>query len=157
MSRYFRHSIPFVSMLCLLFALTLSARAQDQSQIEAKDDPSFQDYKGVRLGMSADETRQKLGDPQDKSDVQDFYAVSDKETVQVSYDAQHKVAAIAIMYLDASKAPTSKSVLGSELTAGADGRMYRLVRYPKVGYWVSYSRTAGDSPLITVMMQKYKP
>ena len=61
------------------------------------------------------------------------------------------------MFLDPDKAPASKAVLGTELPAGADGRMYRLVRYPKVGYWVSYSRTAGDSPLITVMMQKYKP
>jgi len=158
MSRYFRRSVTFVSfILCLFFALTLCARAQEQSQIEAKDDPTFQEYKGVRIGMSADEARQKLGDPQDKSDVQDFYAVSDKETVQVSYDAQHKVLAIAIMYLDPTKAPAPKAVLGSELPTNADGRIYRLVRYPKVGYWVSYSRTAGDAPLVTVMMQKYKP
>jgi len=158
MSRYFRHSSTFISIiLCLLFALTLCARAQEQSQIDAKDDPTFHDYKGVSLGMSADEARRKLGTPQDKSDAQDFYTVSDKETVQVSYDAQHNVAAIAIMFLDPDKAPASKAVLGAELPAGADGRMYRLVRYPKVGYWVSYSRTAGDSPLITVMMQKYKP
>ena len=61
------------------------------------------------------------------------------------------------MYLDADKAPAPKAVLGAELTANPDGRIYRLVRYPKVGYWVSYSRTAGDSPLVTVMMQKYKP
>ena len=122
-----------------------------------KDEPRFHDYKGVRIGMSADEARQKLGTPQDKSDQQDFYAVSDKETVQVSYDAQHNVAALAVMYLDADKAPAPKAVLGAELTANPDGRIYRLVRYPKVGYWVSYSRTAGDSPLVTVMMQKYKP
>ncbi|HYX40340.1 MAG TPA: hypothetical protein VE821_01520 [Pyrinomonadaceae bacterium] len=158
MSRYFRHSSTFVPfILCLLFALPLCARAQEQSQIDAKDDPTFHDYKGVHLGMSADEARQKLGTPQDKSDQQDFYAVSDKETVQVSYDAQHNVAAIAIMFLDADKAPAPKAVLGAELTANPDGRIYRLVRYPKVGYWVSYSRTAGDAPLVTVMMQKYKP
>jgi len=27
------------------------------------------------------------------------------------------------------------------------------VRYPKAGYWVSYNRTAGNSPMITITMQ----
>lgn len=150
--------VPFV--LCLLCALTLGTlprgvAAQDQD--EGKGDPVFTDYKGVHIGMSADETRHKLGTPADKSDAQDFYTFSDDETAQVSYDAQHNVAALAIFYVGAGKAPVCKSVLGTELTAKTDGSMYRLVRYPKAGYWVSYSRTAGDSPLVTVMMQRYKP
>jgi hypothetical protein len=28
------------------------------------------------------------------------------------------------------------------------------VRYPKEGYWVSYSRTAGDTPIISITIQK---
>ena len=134
------------------------ARAQqEQSQIEAKDDPVFSEYKGVRLGMTAAEARQKLGVPQDQSDTLDFYSFSDNETAQISYNAQHQVMAIAVNYVGADKAPVAKAVLGSDLTAKADGSMYRLVRYPKAGYWVSYSRTAGDSPLVTIMMQRYKP
>ena len=146
-----------LALLCALALAGLRARAQEQSQVEAKDDPIFSEYKGVRLGMKADECRQKLGAPQDKGDTQDFYAFSDNETAQVSYDAQHQVAAVAIFFVAADKAPTAKAVLGTDLTAKPDGSMYRLVRYPKAGYWVSYSRTAGDSPLVTIMMQRYKP
>ncbi len=149
-------------LLCCALAVVVvtpeRARAQDQTQTEATDAPVFSEYKGVRIGMPADEARKKLGSPQDKSDAQDFYAFSDgNETAQLSYDAQHLVTSVAIIYLGADKAPACKLVLGAELTAKPDGSMYRLVRYPKAGYWVSYSRTSGDSPLVTVMMQKYKP
>ncbi len=160
MSQHPKHSstiVPFI--LCLLCALTLGAwpRVAAQDQDEAKGDPIFSDYKGVHIGTSADEARRKLGTPQDKSDAQDFYAFSDNETAQVSYDAQHNVASLAVFYVGGQKVPVCKSVLGTELTAKTDGSMYRLVRYPKAGYWVSYSRTSGDSPLVTVMMQRYKP
>ena len=146
-----------LALLCAFTLVGVRALAQDQSQIEAKDDPIFSEYKGVRLGMTADECRHKLGTPQDKGDTQDFYAFSDNETAQVSYNAQHQVTSIAVFYVGADKAPVPKTVLGADLTAKADGTIYRLVRYPKAGYWVSYSRTAGDSPLVTVMMQRYKP
>jgi hypothetical protein len=44
--------------------------------------------------------------------------------------------------------------MGDELEARPDGSLYKLVRYPKAGYWVSYSRTAGNSPIVSVTMQK---
>src|SRR2546423_12952505 len=86
-------------VLCLLLgALALVAGprglAQEQSQTETNDQPVFSEYKGVRLGMTAEEARHKLGSPQDKGDTQDFYAFSDNETAQVAYDAQHQVASI---------------------------------------------------------------
>ncbi len=160
MSQYQKHSSRIVLfVLCLLCAFTLGAlpRVAAQDQAEAKGDPLFSEYKGVHIGTSADEARRKLGTPQDKSDAQDFYAFSDNETAQVSYDAQHNVASLAVFYVGGQKVPVCKSVLGTELTAKTDGSMYRLVRYPKAGYWVSYSRTGGDAPLVTVMMQRYKP
>jgi hypothetical protein len=45
-------------------------------------------------------------------------------------------------------------VLGVELQAKPDGSMYELKRYPDAGYWVSYNRTAGDKPIVTITMQK---
>jgi hypothetical protein len=50
--------------------------------------------------------------------------------------------------------PTAKQVLGAELEAKPDGSIYRMVRYPKAGCWLSYNRTAGNSPLTTVTIQK---
>ncbi len=121
----------------------------------AEAEPPFKEYKGVRIGMEAEEARKKLGSPTDKSDAQDFYLVSEKESVQVMYDREKKVSAIALIYMNAAdKAPMAKSVIGEEIEARPDGSLYKLVRYPKAGYWVSYSRTAGDPPIVSITMQK---
>jgi len=53
----------------------------------------------------------------------------------------------------ASQIPDPKNVVG-ELEIKTDGSAYKLVRYPKAGYWVSYSRTAGKDPTTTITMQK---
>lgn len=46
------------------------------------------------------------------------------------------------------------AVLGEDAAADADGRIYKLVRYPELGYWVAYSRTTGDAPVVSVTMNK---
>ena len=51
-------------------------------------------------------------------------------------------------------APAPAKVLGSEIEAKPDGSMYRMTPYPQAGYWVAYSRTAGDSPMVMITMQK---
>jgi hypothetical protein len=52
---------------------------------------------------------------------------------------------------------TPQQVSGADIDTKPDGSKYRLVRYPKAGYWVSYSRTAGDTPIVTVTIQKLPP
>lgn len=133
-----------------------SAADAPTAKVEPETDaPTFQDYKGVRIGMTAGEARKKLGSPTDKGDTQDFYLVSAKESVQVMYDREKKVSALALIYLNAgANAPTAKAVMGVDLEARPDGSLYKLVRYPKAGYWVSYSRTPGNSPIVSVTMQK---
>jgi hypothetical protein len=120
------------------------------------DQPLFSDFKGVRIGMSTDEARKKLGNPRDKGDEQDFYVFNDTQAVQVFYDKTAKtVTAISIDYMSGANAiPTAKDVIGSEAETRADGSAYKMVRYPKAGFWVSYSKTAGNSPTITVTLQK---
>lgn len=146
-----------LALAALTTAFALPARAaQNGAGAAAKEteQPPFHEYKGVRIGMTADEARKKLGDPTDKGDAQDFYAVNDNETVQVFYDAEKKVHALSIIYMGGSSKPTAKAVIGSEVEANPDGSMHRRVDYPKAGFWVAYSRTAGDSPLVTITMQK---
>jgi hypothetical protein len=46
------------------------------------------------------------------------------------------------------------AVLGTEIETKEDGSMHQLIRYPEAGYWVSYNRTAGESPLVLVTMQR---
>lgn len=54
----------------------------------------------------------------------------------------------------ANAIPSAKDVLGTDADARADGSLYKMLRYPKAGYWVSYNRTAGAEPTTTITMQK---
>ena len=124
-------------------------RNQDEAQ------PVFADFKGVRIGMTADEARKKLGNPKDKGDDLDLYVFNDSEAVQIYYDKAKTVSAISIDFMDGgSGAPPPREVVGGDADARPDGSLYKMVRYPKAGYWVSYSKTAGNSPTVTITMQK---
>lgn len=116
--------------------------------------PIFKAYRGVSIGMSADEVRQKLGKPAEKFDEFDIFVFSDKERARVYYDKDKKARAISVTYVGTSGAPTPTDVLGTEIESKEDGSMHRMVTYPDAGYWVSYSRTGGESPLVMVTMQK---
>ena len=125
------------------------------SESAATQQPPYSDYKGLRIGMSTDEARKKLGQPTQALENQDFYVVSETETVQVFYDATHKITAISVDYLgDQSGAPDSKGIVGANIQVKPDGSMYKLVRYEQLGFWVSFNRTAGVLPIITVTIQK---
>ncbi len=117
--------------------------------------PVYQDFMGVTLGMSTQEVRAKLGDPKDKGERQDFFVFSDSQSAQVVYDDQGKLVVISVDYVGKDgNAPSPESVLGEAVQAKQDGSIYQLKRYPDAGYWVAYSRTAGDNSIVTVTMQK---
>lgn len=119
------------------------------------DKAPFTGYKGVSIGAKTDDVRAKLGDPKDKSDAMDMYIPSDHESVQFYYDASHFVTAIMVTYSgDLTKAPTAKDVFGEDVEPKADGGIFKMVRYPKAGYWISYNRTTGDDAIVSIAMQK---
>jgi len=147
--------------LLVLISLTIcgvsfAQTTRNRTGVTPEEDPVFLDYKGVKIGWLADEVRKKLGNPANKGDEQDLYLFGEKETCQVLYDkATNKVTAISVDFMNgAREVITPKQVFGGEIDSKPDGSMYKLVRYPKAGYWVSYSRTAGDSPIISVTIQK---
>ena len=146
-----------VAVFLIAFS-SVSAQIAAKRVVAASDDDEsalFHDYRGVQLGMTADEVRKKLGDPKDKSDEQDFFIFNDSETAQIVYDKTHKVITISADFLTAGdKVPTAKQIFGGEIEAKADGSVYKMVRFPKAGYWLSYNRTGGTSPLTTVTLQK---
>ena len=155
MSPAYRRVVKLIALAILVVASASVAAAQRASDKKAADKPLFIEYKGVSIGMGMDEARKKLGEPTDKSDVQDFFVFSEKESCQVYYDKVHKVMAVSINYVgDGSGAPLPKVVLGTEIETKADGAMYKMIRYPDSGYWVSYNKTGGEDPLVTVTMQK---
>lgn len=131
-------------------------KAQSSTQQPAAtniNEPVFTGYRGVSIGMTATEIREKLGNPKLKDKSQDLFRFADNESAQFFYDAQEKVYAISIDFTG-NGAPTAREVLGEDITARADGSMYRMKQYPTAGYWVSYSRTNSTPPHITITMQK---
>lgn len=116
--------------------------------------PLYGEYRGVKLGMTADEVRAKLGKAEEKSDAMDFYVFSGTERARVYY-RDGKASAIIATYIGRdAQAPSPAAVLGEEIEAKADGSMYKMTTYPQAGYWIAYSRTAGDSPMVIITMQK---
>lgn len=145
-----------------LLLLLLGAIAKGQTPTHAMktvsapsqmEQPLYREYRGVRLGMTAAETRAKLGEPAMKSNEQDFYVLSQNETTQIAYDAFQKVVTISTDYTGGIGAPDYKSVVGSGLLTRPDGSLFRMVQYPSEGMWVSYNKSAAMVPVVTITIQ----
>ncbi len=151
----------FIAVSILVIALAgfaLTARAQKSRAVTNAEpvgqQPLYMDYKGVRLGMTADEVRAKLGVPVLKDAELDYYVFSDTETAQIAYDANHKAKTISVDYAGGVGAPDFKNVVGTSLEPRANGSQYKVVRYESLGFWVSYNRTAGPVMIVTITIQK---
>jgi len=146
----------FVTVTCALAPIHASAqKGPVKSHPEsAQQQPLYSDYKGVRIGMTAEEVRAKLGKPELAGDDQDYYIVSQTETAQVVYDAAHKAKAISVDYVDGTGAPDFKLVVGPDLQSKPDGSMHKIVFYESLGFWVSYNRSAGSVPMVSITIQR---
>jgi len=144
-----------VTVMLVLANVVAAQTAKKSPGVGPEESPVFQEYRGIQIGWLADEVRKKLGNPADKGDEQDFYKFGDDEQAQIVYDKDtHKVTTISVDFMNNAKgAITPQQVFGADFETKSDGSKHKLVRYPKAGYWVSYSRTAGDSPIITITIQ----
>jgi hypothetical protein len=152
-----------LAFVCGVLALVCGANAKAQAQgtktkgvnayAEGVQEPLYREYRGVRLGMTTEEARAKLGEPALKGDDQDFYVFSRNETAQIAYDAGHKVVTISIDYTGGIGAPDYRTVVGTDLQVRPDGSAYKLVRYEREGYWVSYNKSVGAVPVVTITLQ----
>src|SRR5262249_23080884 len=141
----------------MIAGIALSANAQKArvaGNPEPAQQPLYSEYRGVRLGMTQQEVRAKLGDPVLKDAEMDYFVFSENLTAQVVYDAEHKVRTISVDYSAGLNAPDYRSVVGTDLETRADGSTFKIVRYPAQGFWVSYNRTAGALIIVTITIQK---
>ena len=141
-------------ILLLLLGAIASGHAATQAKKVAREhsqiqQPLYREYRGVRLGMTAAEARAKLGEPAMKSDEQDFYIVSANETAQIAYVGQ-KVVTISTDYTGGAGAPDYKNVVGEELLQKPDGSLFKMVVYDSERFWVSYSKSATLTPIVTI-------
>ena len=153
------------SLVCLSGLLLLMGSANTSAQTqraktkaahaetETTKPGHFKEYRGVRLGMTTDEARAKLGEPTLKGDDQDFYIFPTNESAQIAYNAAHKVVTISADYPGGVGAPDYKAVVGEELERKPDGSMYKMVNFERDGYWVSYNKSSGVTPVVTITLQ----
>lgn len=145
-------------LVIALVGLLLSAGAQTQKARFADNpqppQPLYTDFKGVRLGMTPQEVREKLGNPVLKDEELDYFVLSDTLTAQIAYDTTHKVKTISVDYAGGVGAPDYRAVVGTELDTKPDGSQFKMMRYEAQGLWVSYNRTGGPVLIVTITIQK---
>jgi hypothetical protein len=151
-----------VLVVSLAIAIGLSTEVYGQANASIRSAEAKQaaegkkyDYKGISVGITLDAVRSKLGGPKEKSDEMDQYIFSANETAQVYYNEAKQVRAIMITYSgDLKDAPTAKDVFGEDVAPKADGGVFKMERYPKEGFWISYNRIAGADGIVTIAVQK---
>jgi hypothetical protein len=157
MTNYARAGL--MALTAILTLLLVGAIAYGQrpraaaTTLSAPQQPLFSEYKGIRLGMTASEVRAKLGDPTVKADDQDYYVISQTESAQFAYDKALKIVTISIDYTGPGS-PDYRNVVGASIDQKEDGALYKMVRYETQHFWVSYCRTGGASPTVTITIQK---
>ena len=145
--------------LSLIFSV-LTVQAAFASPVIPQTSPtpeksSYTGYKGLLIGASAAEVRNKLGGPKEKSDTMDLFVISEAESVQFYYGAGQVVTAIMITYCgDLKLAPTPTDIFGEDVAPNAEGGIFKMMRYPKSGFWISYNRTPGSDAVVSIAIQK---
>lgn len=136
---------------------TMAAFAQD-GQTAKQSGPVITDLKGIKIGMTKDEVREKLGKPSTSDKSSMVYTLSKIETAQIGLNSKGNVRTIALIYTDDdADTPKFEDVFGPsvEKVTKKNGSVYKLVRYPSAGFWIAYSRSIIDKkPLTTITMRK---
>jgi hypothetical protein len=167
--RTYKHRLPIVELsyfligLILLVSLCVIAKGQSETQAMKTarahsqiQQPLYNEYRGLRLGMTSTEVRAKLGEPALKSDEQDFYVISPNETAQIAYNREQKVVIISTDYTGGVGAPDYRAVVGEELLQKPDGSLFRMVTYKSEHFWVSYNKSANTVSVVTITISAYK-
>jgi outer membrane protein assembly factor BamE (lipoprotein component of BamABCDE complex) len=153
-SRRFSPGSIIVFLLFIFFAFVITAGAQTPDK---KNLPVWQSYKGVSLGMTADEVRAKLGAAKSEDADGFFYVFSETENAQFLLDKDKKVRTVSVVFTaENTAAPKFAEVFGktAEPEAKPDGSIFKMVKYTDAGYWISYNRMAGEKAMVIVMIQK---
>jgi hypothetical protein len=117
-------------------------------------DAVISEYRGVFIGTDREQIHSKLGKPKDEFKGEDNFEISENEVVRVFYDDANKAKAIVVTYSGKiDSAPKPNDVVGEPVEARPDGGMYKMVRFAEKGFWVSYVKVAGDTPMVIITVQ----
>ena len=104
-SKFIRSTFLLVPAILIVCSIASAQTAQQQevavnskaSTAAASNVPVYADYRGIKIGMVADEVRSKVNGIK-KGDGQDLLTFSEHESAQIYYDDKGKVTAISIDY-----------------------------------------------------------
>ncbi|PYT01741.1 MAG: hypothetical protein DMF63_02540 [Acidobacteria bacterium] len=130
--------------------------AETQANTGAVSPAPMREYHALSLGMSPDDVEALWGKPKIKDEGGFLYNRSDSEMAQIEIGSDKKVSAIAVMFQGGKGAPSLTDVFGAGATADPrqNGTVYKMVRYPEAGYWVSYSATPGENGVTIITLRK---
>src|SRR5256885_1659958 len=122
--------VVFALLVIACAGLVMSANAQKARPANAAEpvvqQPLYGDYRGVRLGMTPQEVRAKLGTPVLKDEELDYFVFADNVSAQVAYDGAHKAKAISIDFAGGVGAPEYHAVVGNALHPRPDGHGVKI-------------------------------
>jgi hypothetical protein len=131
---------------------------QTAAQPALKEGPAISDLEGISIGMTDDQVKEKLGKPESGDNSGMYFSMSNGQSMQLALDSEGKVRMIAVVYMGSkAKPPEPTEVFGKDgnIEPSADGKIYKMVRYPTAGYWIAYSRlNLENGPMTTVTIQK---
>ena len=131
-----------------------NAKTVTPAAVPTPEKTLFNEYRGVKIGMPTADVRTKLGKAKDESDAQDQYIFSDNESALFYYQAGHVNAIMITFQGDVTKAPTAKDIFGNDVAPNDQGMIFKMERYPKAGFWISYTRTSGTDAMVNIALQK---
>jgi len=146
-----------IIVFLLVFFLFLLSSANAQNAVK-KNLPAWHEYKGISIGMTPAQIKEKLGAPKSEDAEGLFYMFSETETAQFLTDANKNVRTISVVYTAENLTPPAfTDVFGKTTVAEPkpDGSIYKMIRYEDLGYWISYSRMAGEKAMVIVTIQKF--
>lgn len=114
------------------------------------------EYRGVKLGLTQEEVRQKLGKPNNSSETDEDYDLGNGNSMQVHYGADKKVDTIVLyFYSNDEKVPKFAEVIG-------DGKIEKLNDTIEKGKLVDNNgklsitmvHTGGASPMTVITIKR---
>ena len=129
---------------------------KSESAVKPAAIPYLDNYRDVKIGAAADDVIDKLGKPKFKDDSGFLFDLSKNETLQIKLGPDSKVITVAAIFSEETAAPTFTDVFGPTATPDprADVSIYKMVRYPEAGFWISYYKGAGKDATVAVTIQK---
>ena len=138
-----------------LVPLFLLALAAALPQLANAQDTAFNAHRGISIGVTQTTVREKLGKVKEEFSDEDDFNISETESMRVFYSPEKKVKAMVITFTGKFEtAPAPNAVVGEKIDPKPDGGLFKMVQMPKKGYWVSYLKTAGDTPTVMITMQE---